>query len=327
MAGCKLFRIAPFLFAVFLMLNYNSCFPVSNINEGEPPNNELDMAIDNLTDQIIKNISEQDKQKIAIIEFADLNGKVTQFGKYLSEELITRIYRTKKFSVVERQLLNKVIREQQLSVSGMVDPGSAREIGRILGVDAIVSGTVTDLGDKLKINARIISTESGEIFGVAATSLEKSPVVMNLMGESSPNKIVAKAAPENQNNSPVIKEKVVNDYRFELTGARLVDNTIHVDFVITNQALDREFRIYGVWGSRLFDNFGNEYEAANVALANKSRRNRITHLMVSNVPIEGALEFQKVDNNASKITLLEIAGYCKGKKMAAQFRNIAIERE
>jgi len=78
------------------------------------------------------------KTKIAVIEFSDLKGNKTEFGKLLSEELITRLFRTGKFEVVERTLLNKVIAEHELSFTGIVDPDSAMQLGKILGIDAIV---------------------------------------------------------------------------------------------------------------------------------------------------------------------------------------------
>ncbi len=167
----KIFCIFGKLFPIVLLLIFLSCAttnrqPIAKTETFEKPEitNNLDNSLSELTTQIINSITEDGKKKIAVIEFSDLEGNVTQFGKYLAEELITRLFRTKKFEVVERQLLNKIISEQKLSISGMIDENSAKELGRILGVDAIVSGTITDLGTSLKVNARIISTETGKVF-------------------------------------------------------------------------------------------------------------------------------------------------------------------
>src|SRR5437588_8886187 len=120
----------------------------------------LDQRISELSQQIANKMSAKQRTTIAVIEFTDLQGNVTDFGRYLAEELITRLYETEKFKVIERQLLNKVITEQKLSLTGVVDPTSARQLGKILGVDAIVSGTLTNLAQSLKVNARLISTET-----------------------------------------------------------------------------------------------------------------------------------------------------------------------
>lgn len=142
----------------------------------------LDQRLAELSKQISDGLTENQKQTIAVVEFVDLEGRVTNFGRFVAEELITRLYQTKKFKVIERQLLNKIVAEQKLSLAGMIDQASAQKLGKLLGVDAIASGTVTDLGKSLRVNARLISTNTGEVFAVAATEIAKDDSVNALMG-------------------------------------------------------------------------------------------------------------------------------------------------
>lgn len=155
--------------------------PVSSAPVVAKPESNIDENIDELAQQVSQGMTAKGKTKIAVIEFTDLQGNITNFGKYLAEELITRLFETGKFRVIERNLLNKVIEEQKLTLTQLIDPSSVQKLGRILGVDAIVSGTITDLGEKLKVNARIIGTETGDVFAVASTGISKDETVMNLM--------------------------------------------------------------------------------------------------------------------------------------------------
>lgn len=98
----------------------------------------LSEGVADLSEQIAKEMKQYQKTTIAVVEFSDLRGNVTDFGRFLAEELITLLYQTKKFKVIERQLLNKVIGEQKLRLEGLVDPSSAKQLGKLLGVDAIV---------------------------------------------------------------------------------------------------------------------------------------------------------------------------------------------
>lgn len=143
----------------------------------------LDDQLNNLTEQIVNDLKEGQKSKIAIIEFSDLDGDVSNLGKYVSEELTTRLYRTKRFQVVERELLKKVMAEHKLNLSGAIDESTAVEVGRILGVDAIATGTISDLGRYVKVNARLISTERGSIFAVASAEILKDDRVQSLVYE------------------------------------------------------------------------------------------------------------------------------------------------
>jgi curli biogenesis system outer membrane secretion channel CsgG len=47
------------------------------------------------------------------------------------------------FEVIERGSLDKVLSEQKLQMSGLTDPATAANVGKILGVDAVVLGNVT----------------------------------------------------------------------------------------------------------------------------------------------------------------------------------------
>lgn len=141
----------------------------------------LEEGLRNLSTQIASKMTEGNKQKVAVIEFSDLDGKVTELGKFLSEELVTRLFMTKKFNVVERQLLNKIVEEHKLNLTGLVDETTAKQLGKILGVDAVCSGTITDLVNSVKINARLISTETGSVFAVASVQILKDEVIKKLM--------------------------------------------------------------------------------------------------------------------------------------------------
>ncbi len=91
------------------------------------------MQLDDLVTQIINTLSDNNKSKIAIIEFSDIERNITNLGRYVAEELTTKLYRTNQFEIVERQLMNKLIQEQNLSLHGYIDidteVGSWKSIG------------------------------------------------------------------------------------------------------------------------------------------------------------------------------------------------------
>ncbi|MFH1562991.1 MAG: FlgO family outer membrane protein [Nitrospirota bacterium] len=151
----------------------------------------FDERIDELVQQISSAMIEKKKVTIAVVEFTDLNGNVNEFSRYLAEELITRLFQTGKFKVIERRQLNKVIEEQKLSLTGMIDPDSAKTLGKILGVEAIVTGSMADLQDSVKLNARIIGTENADVLSVASTMLIKDAKIKEMMGKMVLSKVVA----------------------------------------------------------------------------------------------------------------------------------------
>lgn len=69
--------------------------------------------------------------------------------------------------VVDRSQLRALIEEQDLGASGRVDAGTAARLGRLVGARYMVAGSFIDFYGDFRIDARIISVETGEIVNVA----------------------------------------------------------------------------------------------------------------------------------------------------------------
>lgn len=128
------------------------------------------------------------KSKIAVLDFQVQGEKfeTEDMGKIVAEWLITTVVKTGRFDVVERRLLEKILHEQKMGSSALIDQQSAARLGRILGVRTIVTGTVTRLSGYLEVNARVISVETGSIITaekVKASSAVKLDLLVSEIGE------------------------------------------------------------------------------------------------------------------------------------------------
>jgi curli biogenesis system outer membrane secretion channel CsgG len=141
----------------------------------------LDNGVSELASQITSSATKSDKQRIAVLPFHELDGQATILGTYLAEELVTKLFQLGNFKIVERQLLDKVMGELRIQRSGAIDPATAKEIGRIAAVDAIVTGSITELGSHVAVNCRLIDTTTGEVFGAAQTKVAKDEDVTKIM--------------------------------------------------------------------------------------------------------------------------------------------------
>ncbi|MEJ2053041.1 MAG: FlgO family outer membrane protein [Calditrichaceae bacterium] len=300
----------------FLIINCASNAPAVK-NQNTESQNTLDAQLQLLTDKIVISLAQTQKSKIAVIEFSNLEGKITKFGRYLAEELITRLYLTNRFQVIERQLLNKVIQEYELNLSGLVDVSSAQELGRILGVDAIASGSVTDLGEKVKVNARLISTQTGQIFSVASVTIKKDDVVKKLMGtpvvmeapidDTHKRDVFDPVAPTQNPKTDLSLEQ--NGYLFELTKCVMEDRKITCSLIVTNQSEnDKTLRIQ-IRETKLFDQTGNEYQLTFARIANSISKKdwyRLDKQLVAGISTPMELTFENISSATSAISLLSI---------------------
>jgi len=91
----------------------------------------------------------------------------------LAQMMITDLQGTDDVTVVERQKLQAVLDELELGHSGVVDKGTAAKVGELLGATHIVMGGYFELAGTLRIDARLVKVETGEIVhahGVNGTS-------------------------------------------------------------------------------------------------------------------------------------------------------------
>src|ERR1700676_338266 len=94
----------------------------------------------------------QDKKRVAVMNFeygtvssyvAQIFGTNVDIGKGIADMLVDRLVNDGKYSVIERKALDKLVAEQNFSNSDQADPNSAAKIGKLLGVSAIIVGSIT----------------------------------------------------------------------------------------------------------------------------------------------------------------------------------------
>lgn len=164
----------------------------------------------------------QQKKRVAIMNFdyatvqsstAAIFGTNMDVGKGISDLLVDRLVTSGVYSVIERKALDKIMAEQNFSNSDRADANSAAKIARILGVDAIIIGSITQFGRDdqstsvgggalggvtrkygiggvqrkeskavVVINARLIDTSTAEILAVASGKGESQRSGTSLLG-------------------------------------------------------------------------------------------------------------------------------------------------
>lgn len=90
----------------------------------------------------------QAKMKIAVLEFQNnaTGGSAVDDAvrRGITDMLTTELVRTGAFSVYERSQLEGLAQEQRLAASGLVDAGTAVSLGRLVGVQCIITGAITE---------------------------------------------------------------------------------------------------------------------------------------------------------------------------------------
>ena len=160
------------------------------------------------------------KKRVAVLDFDygtvqqyvyGIYGSNQDVGKGITDMLVEKLVKDGKYSVIERKALDKILAEQNFSNSDRANPATAQKIGQILGVDAIIMGSITKFGrdDKSKsigglgigrggfgiggvkrneakavcaISARLVDTTTGEILAAVTGEGESKRSGTSLVG-------------------------------------------------------------------------------------------------------------------------------------------------
>jgi curli biogenesis system outer membrane secretion channel CsgG len=160
------------------------------------------------------------KKRVAIFDFeygtvhnqaSALFGSNVDVGRGIADMLVKYLVKDGTYSVIERKALDKILAEQNFSTSDRANPASAARIGKILGLDAIIIGSITQFGgdDKstgvggggggwggfglggikhkkskaiVALDARLVDIDTAEILAVADGRGESTRSSTSLMG-------------------------------------------------------------------------------------------------------------------------------------------------
>ncbi|MBI5047543.1 MAG: hypothetical protein HZB54_01140 [Deltaproteobacteria bacterium] len=125
------------------------------------------------------------KTKIAVMDFQIQGEKfeTEDIGKIVAEWLITAFVQEGRFDVIERRLLEKILQEQKLGVSGVIDSESIARLGKVLGAKIVVTGSVMKLRQLMEVNARLINVENGSIMAAEKVKSESAAKLEELVAE------------------------------------------------------------------------------------------------------------------------------------------------
>ena len=133
---------------------------------------------------------------VAIADFKNNTDSfyLDDWEKSIPEFLKSELSKSDKIVIVERRQLEAVLKEQALSMTGLVDSSTAQQVGTLLGAEYVISGTINQSGKWTRIDAKIIRVSSGHVKGekvqapddkhlTEMTSLLGNNIIVMLSGE------------------------------------------------------------------------------------------------------------------------------------------------
>ena len=150
----------------------------------------------------------QQKKRVAVLNFdyatvrssvSSIFGTNQDIGKGIADMLVDKLVASGAYSVIERKAIDKIMAEQNFANSDRADSSTAAKIGRILGVDAIIIGSITQFGRDDKstaVGGGALGGVTGR-FGLGGVSRSKATAVVGIttrMIDATTAEILATAA-------------------------------------------------------------------------------------------------------------------------------------
>jgi curli biogenesis system outer membrane secretion channel CsgG len=154
------------------------------------------MVATGLATELLELSAQSDKPRLAVLAFQNnTTSKIygDNLGEAASDEFTTQLVKSGQFSLIERQQIKAILDEQSLSASGAVDPGTAAKVGKLLGAQLVLVGSITQFSLKKtgggigplrfraaveqaesKVDARLVNVTTGEILLVAEGAGKKT---------------------------------------------------------------------------------------------------------------------------------------------------------
>lgn len=280
--------------------------------------------------ELAERITAKGKKTLAVVDFTNLDNRVTPLGQFLAEQLSVAIASgAADLEVVERGRLRVLLEEHKLATTGIIDPQTASKLGQIAGVQVLVTGTITPSAESVNLTAKALDTTSARILGSAVIDIPKTKQISDLLGEdvvpratdrSSPSA----AQPRSSSGEPSrtqVPADATPSYELRVTesaGVRFgceaclrTGGAVACTVQVTSIGEDRTMN----WlKATLYDNGANSHPASTIQLANQTVRassdgsGDLKTLMPSNVEMKLVLRFEGVSSEATGVSLLLIQG-------------------
>ena len=115
------------------------------------------------------------KKSVAILNFdystvqsgvAAIFGTNQDVGKGVADLLVEKLVKSGQYRVIERKAIDKIVAEQNFSNSDRADSTTAAKIGRLIGADAIVMGSITQFGrddKKTNVGGSVVGSQHEQV--------------------------------------------------------------------------------------------------------------------------------------------------------------------
>jgi hypothetical protein len=203
------------ILVVFIPLYF--CFACAS--SGKSPNTIEKDKLDETIRDVITYLNGKlpEKSKILVL---NIKSEYPQLSDYIIDGLIGNIVNDSLFSVVDRHQLEAIKEELNFQLSGDVADDTAQSVGKMVGAQTIILGSVSMIGDFYRLGIRAIKVETAEVQGQFNHNIPDGPIISALTGKKN-----LTGSRQNNNQTNIPNEEIMPGLTGEVTNGKYTGTT------------------------------------------------------------------------------------------------------
>lgn len=280
------------IFILFMLLSLSLFSEAQTKNDFKP-------ELKKLTDDLAQQIKSRGNKKIAVANFVDLQGNITELGRYLAQQFSVNLIRN-QMDVVDRSRLDILMEENKMSGKGLLDPKNQAKLGQLAGIDIIVTGTTSPFDNTVEITVSAIDVSRGSACAAADGTIPRTEAINALLR----NQVGGTSSGGSISNSPYIpnmpdknqdpSEALMGDRTIDLPKSQCVRSSYIFGQVYFENTLKEDLVLSRSVGLNIF--YGHDVKIA-AGTKNYSQLLDVNHNSMVNASYEYVFEFHTAEED------------------------------
>lgn len=162
-------------------------------------------------------LSKAGRLHVTVADFTDLDGNVTQLGRYLAEEFFVALAEQGSgLRLLDRANRERIMEEHKLKSEGLVEKSDVLRLGKFTAVQAIIVGKIVPMEDQYRLILRIVTTDTADTLGaIPGANLARTSELRSLEGQ--PLRSLPREVPPSSEKSFMDRSAIATDQSFRLS--------------------------------------------------------------------------------------------------------------
>ncbi len=223
--------------------------------------------------ELAKKIAKVGIARVAVVDFEGGRGQVTEMGIFIAQMFSNALVDSRQgFAVIGRANLRTLLREHELTDTGLLDPSTAKKLGKFSGTDALVAGTATRMGDRIKVVLEVSSVETAEVLATLDFELDETDSFKEL--DRRVIEVDRDRSPKSGGEPHTVQQGGIT---FSWEKCKRSRGNVTCSLRVTSRGQERDLSLSGT-SSRAIDTSGKVYPVSTVRIGSgegKDIRNRL----------------------------------------------------